>query len=121
MVDNNFNLNDIPTYSSITSKVYGQKKKINEVINQSIIVWKFEVRASVYRDEDAEPNKEYAKILFSYENRPDKKYVLGTSSYYIIDDLKVLCDKLPMRTIIIRKQLPRKNLYENSRFAYVFS
>lgn len=115
------NIQNIPKYSEICNKITGEHVKIASLLDVPIIIWRFQVKTSIYRKEDNDPNKEYMQFQFSYESDPDRKYVSGTSSYYLIADLREIESSLPVRTVISNKQLPRRTPEERIRYAYVLT
>lgn len=121
MTDKEVSLESIPKYSDISSRIHGDFIKIANLVDKPIIIWKFEIHDSIYRKEDKDPNKNYMKIQFSYEDRPKERYVTGTSSYYLIEDIEAAKNYLPFRTTIVHRPLPKKSPDERTRYAYILS
>lgn len=114
-------LNDIPDYSAVSQHIIGTPVKIKDVIGCPIVIWRFELTESRYRHEDGDPEKLYMKILFSYEKDLNHKFVMGTSSYYVINDIRSVQQSLPVRTTIIHSPLPIKPGSTQQRYAYRLS
>lgn len=104
------NPDSIHEYSEISKHIIGTKKKIMEIVNKPIIIWRFQIAPSVYREEDEDPNKEYVKMLITFQDdKSQQKYVVGTSSYYIVNDLKFITnDNMPMKTTVLHKLMEGK-------------
>lgn len=114
-------LENIPRFSEVSKRIVGDFIKVAKLVDVPIIIWRFEVQDSIYRESDKDPNKQYMKIQFSYESKPQERLVTGTSSYYLIEDVEGIEDKLPVRATIVHRELPKKRIDEKIRYAYMLT
>lgn len=114
-------IDKIPRYSDLSSRIHGDKVKIATLVGVPIVIWKFDIRDSIYRKDDKDPNKNYVRIEFSFESDITRRYVTGTSSYYLIEDLQSVQKNLPIRATIVHQQLRRRNPTEKIRYAYILN
>lgn len=121
MTSNEFSLDRIPEYSKVVNKITGEFVKIISLVDVPIIIWRFEIYNSVYRKDDNDPNKNYMKILFSYQAKPESKFVTGTSSYYLIADIEGVQEHLPIRATITHRPLAKRTIDNKIKYAYVLS
>lgn len=70
----------------------GDKKKINDIFNQEILITNFKIRDSKKRQDSS-----YATIQF---RQGDSNYILFTGSEVLIDQLEKYKENLPFYTII---------------------
>ena len=86
---------DYPNFSDFVEEpksLEGDKKKIEDILNQNILVINYKIRDSKKKE-----NTLYATIQFQIE---DTKYIVFTGSRVLIDQLKKYKDKIPFYTTV---------------------
>lgn len=81
-------------FSDDTKPFAGDKKKINDILNQKILILDFKIKDSKQRS-----NTSYATIQFKLN---DLKYIFFSGSNVIIEQLSKYKDNLPFYTTIIK-------------------
>lgn len=88
-------INNYPKFSDFAeeNKLFeGDKKRIDEILNQEILILNFKIKDSKQRQ-----GTSYATIQFRQD---DKNYIIFTGSEVIIDQLSKYKDNMPFYAVI---------------------